>query len=95
MMGNLSDFNTYKIPRRYYHDHRDCCGAELTPEVLMALRSHYFISKTPSPQLEEFISRCTLYALDEGGDYWRGGYSGVVLSARATLKAIFDEGKKS
>ena len=77
-----------KIPKRYYDDHRDCCGVEDTPKIVRETKANYFVESSDLPEWKEFVSRCSLYALDEGGDYWNNGWSGVVQSARATIKSI-------
>ena len=77
-----------RIPKRYYDDHRDCVSEFETPRILRSTKSHYYIDNTPSPDWDEFVSRCEFYAADsEYGpnvdDCWP-----IVFSARATLKAL-------
>lgn len=80
---------TYRIPKTYYRDHVECdCEA---PEIIRETKSHYFISAEETPELAELRSRAQSYADDVCGDYWRNGCSGIVMSARATLKIIGED----
>lgn len=76
----------YKIPKVYYRDHVECdCEA---PDIIRETSRHYVISGEETPELAELRSRAAMYAEDIGGDYWQHGCSGIVLSARATIKII-------
>ena len=77
---------TYRITRRYYQDHVDC-GCE-APAIIKATKQHLFISAEETNGLAELRSRARHYvdmgamgALDDG-------FTGLVASARATLKVI-------
>tara|TARA_Y100001963_G_C6594094_1_gene359359 strand:+ start:431 stop:694 length:264 start_codon:yes stop_codon:yes gene_type:complete len=76
-----------KIPKRYYDDHVDCdC---IAPQIIRETKQHYFIDPTENDEMAEFRSRLNLYADSYcTQDYWENGFSGVVLSARATLAAL-------
>tara|TARA_R100000315_G_scaffold61899_2_gene41543 strand:- start:466 stop:756 length:291 start_codon:yes stop_codon:yes gene_type:complete len=78
-----------RIPQRFLIDHGD---RDLpTPEVVKSTQNHFWI-KADDPHLGELISDAKYYAEPyieaKPGDYvW-----GVVVSARATLKAIVKAG---
>ena len=73
-----------RIPKRYYDDHRDCADMD-SPKILRSTKSHYYIDDTPSPEWDEFVSRCEFYAAEpENVD----DCCPIVFSARATLKAL-------
>ena len=79
----------YRIPKRYYQDHVDCdCEA---PAIIKATKQHFFISTDEPEELAELRSRAQYY-VDMGalGAFDFGG-SGLVASARATLKVIGTE----
>jgi hypothetical protein len=84
-----------KIPKRYYQDHKDNVSEFEPPKIIRETGSHYFVDSTPGPEWDEFLQRCRMYAEDVCNDYWNNGCSGLVISARATLKAIKGNGNDS
>ena len=79
----------YRIPKRYYQDHVDCdCEA---PAIIKATKQHFFISTEETEELAELRSRAQYY-VDMGAlGAFDFGCSGLVASARATLKVIGTE----
>jgi len=76
---------TYRITRRYYQDHVDCCCE--APAIIKSTKQHLFISAEETEGLAELRSRAAFYAepnIDADSPYLRG----LVASARATLKVI-------
>lgn len=77
-------YTLIRIPKRFLDDHleRDL----LTPEILRETSTHYFIA-SGDPAMGELIDDARHYAnsLDEAP-------RGIVLSARATLRAIRQAG---
>lgn len=79
-MEPVMPYTQIRIPKRFLDDHleRDLP----TPEILRATSTHYFIA-SGDPAMGELIDDARHYAdsLDEAP-------RGIVLSARATLRAI-------
>ena len=83
---------TYRIPKRYYNDHVECdCEA---PEILKETKQHYFISAEETRELLELRSRALFY-ISEGPYMDWPVVSGIVASARATIKVIGDDMSQS
>lgn len=81
---------TYRIPKRYYIDHVECdCEA---PEILEETKTHYIISAEETPELLELRSRALFY-ISEGP--YMTNCSGIVASAKATIKVIGDDMSQS
>jgi len=79
-----------RIPFRFYQDHQE---RDLDTPVNYAKSKSYVIIDSDDPALPELISDAEYYASDDGcvdPVMWEG-WRGVVLSARATLKAIRKE----
>ena len=74
-----------RIPFRFYQDHQE---RDLDTPVNYAKSKSYAIIDSDDPALPELISDASFYA-DQVmcGELWES-CRGVVLSARATLKAI-------
>lgn len=73
-----------KIPRYFWEDCIDCdCGV---PRSFGPKRKHCVWIEADHPSLPELVSRAEIYA-DIRNGYWAEN-RGLVLSARATLKAI-------
>lgn len=73
-----------KIPRRFWQDCVDCnCDV---PRSFGPNRRHCVWIEAEHPHLPELIARAEMYA-DLRNGYWESS-RGLVLSARATLKAI-------
>ena len=76
----------YRIPKRYYQDHVDCdCEA---PAIIKATKQHFFISTEETEELAELRSRAQHYVDMGAMGAFDPGFSGLVASARATLKII-------
>ena len=76
-----------RIPARFYHDHRE---RDLDTPANHSKAQGYVVIDSDDPALPELISDAEYYASDTGGEggFFSTGYGGLVLSARATLKAI-------
>lgn len=72
-----------RIPRSFWEDCVDCCSD--VPDAVKQTKSHVWIDKNDE-RISELVSRADLYA-DVRNGYW-DSCRGLVLSARATLKAI-------
>jgi hypothetical protein len=76
-----------RIPLRFYLDHQE---RDLYTPVNYSKAKSYVVIDSDDEALPELISDAEHYAAigtGEGG-YFQMGYGGLVLSARATLKAI-------
>jgi hypothetical protein len=77
-----------RIPFRFYQDHQE---RDLDTPVNYAKSKSYAIIDSEDPALPELISDASFYANQEMcGELWES-CRGIVLSARATLKAIRKE----
>jgi hypothetical protein len=77
---------TYRITRRYYQDHVDC-GCE-APAIIKSTKQHLFISAEETEGLAELRSRARHYVEMGAMGAFDDGFTGLVSSARATLKVI-------
>lgn len=77
-----------KIPKRFIVDHEERDLS--TPIVVRTTKSHYFISKN-DPACPELLSDAAFYA-DDGIDADTPELRGLVVSAKATAKALKDAG---
>jgi len=75
---------TVKIPRLFWEDSINCDTN--VPDSIKETRTHVWITMGVGPQMSDFMSRAEMYA-DIRNGYWES-CRGLVLSARATLKAI-------
>jgi len=85
--------NIIKIPKRFFEDHRDCCDEEATPKIIKETKKHYFISRDDD-QFWNLKSNCEymIEAHSLGQEWYCSPQNfGLVMSARATLKAIKEE----
>jgi len=71
-----------KIPRLFWEDSVNC-DCDVSPAIKMT-KSHVWIREDGA--IQELIDRAEMYA-DHRHGYWNS-CRGLVLSARATLKAI-------
>jgi len=71
-----------KIPRLFWEDSVNC-DCDVSPAIKMT-KSHVWIREDGA--IQELIDRAEMYA-DHRDGYWNS-CRGLVLSARATLKAI-------
>ncbi len=90
---------TVRIPKRFYDDCVNCDVEDLPP-YYKETKNYYVISKIRDEfagcdysdlhgkQMNELISRAIYYADNTGFDLSDGYMRGIVLSARATLKAL-------
>ncbi len=80
-----------RIPSRFYYDHKE---RDLDTPVNYSKAKSYVVIDSDDPALPELLSDAEHYASDTGGEggFFSTGNGGLVLSARATIKAI-REGK--
>ena len=92
---------TVHIPKRFYDD---CvqCDVYYLPPIVKELKNHYVISKirdefagcdtssTCGKQINELIGRAIFYCENTSFDLGEPFMRGIVLSARATLKALYN-----
>jgi hypothetical protein len=78
---------TYKIPTRFYLDHlaRDCGNSG----KIVKQKSNYLIVELDALALDDLISDALYYI--ECADTFDPPMTGLIASARATLKAILKE----
>lgn len=75
---------TVDVPARFYDDHK---ARELpSGEVVKVLASKYRVRLDPD-EYSELLSDAEHYAGDAMMDWWEDG-RGVILSARATVRAL-------
>jgi hypothetical protein len=78
---------TVTIPKTFYRDHLERCGKEETPRDHSKSKTCAIIN-VDDPNLIELISDARYYGdPDMSSELWQS-YRGLVMSARATLKAI-------
>ena len=80
--------NTYKIPKRFYDDHVQCCDLP-APAIIRETKAHYFIDVAETNEMAELRSNATFYAdglVDEPN---------LVKAARALLNVIGEDAAQS
>jgi hypothetical protein len=53
--------DAYKIPKRFYDDHVECCDLP-APAIIRETKSHYFIDAAETDEMAELRSNATYYA---------------------------------
>lgn len=80
--------DAYKIPKRFYDDHVECCDLP-APAVIRETKSHYFIDAAETNEMAELRSNATYYAdglVDEPH---------LVKAAKALIKVIGENAEQS
>ena len=77
--------NLVKIPKAFIQDCYGCCCE--VPETVRFTKQHIFVSKVRDDLMNELISRAIYYVEVGSGGFSEGSF-GLVMSARATLRAL-------
>ena len=80
--------DTYKIPKRFYDDHVQCCDLP-APAIIRKTKAHYFIDVAETNEMAELRSNATFYA-DGLVDH-----PNLVKAAKALLNVIGENAAQS